>query len=98
MLPTQAALPLGSSPRAFLLRGGGRGAAGEEGGLEPTCVFHLGSHLNDSGDLLLLGGMYHHHCAASHTDHTAQLPQQVQTLSQEIGGKDGTAGGNGRTR
>lgn len=65
-------------------------------GLEPTCVFHLGSHLNDSGDLLFLGGVYHHHCAARHADDTAQLPQQVQTLSQEIGGKDGTARGNGR--
>lgn len=43
--------------------------------LKPTCVFHLGSHLCNSGDLLLFGGMYDHHCAASHTDHTAQFPQ-----------------------
>lgn len=64
--------------------------------LEPTCVFHLGSHLNYGGDLLFLRGVYHHHCAASHTDHTAQLPQQIQTLSQEVGGQDGTACGNGR--
>lgn len=69
------------TPSAFLLTGS----------LEPTCVFHLGSHLHDGGDLLFLGGVYHHHCATGHTDHTAQLPQQVQTLSQEIWGKDGTA-------
>lgn len=63
---------------------------------KPTCVFHLGSHLHHGIDLLFLGGVYYHHCAASHTDHTAQLPQQVQALSQEIRGEDGTARGGGR--
>lgn len=40
-------------------------------GLKPTCVFHLGSHLCNSRDLLLLGGMDDHHGASGHTDHTA---------------------------
>lgn len=80
MARTQSDLPRGSHPAP---------------GLEPTCVFHLGSHLHDGGDLPFLGGVYHHHGAAGHTDHTAQLSQQVQTLSQEMGGKDGTACGHG---
>lgn len=56
-----------------------------------TWLFQLKQHFIQSGDLLFLWGVYHHHGAAHEAQHAAQLSQQVEPLSQQIRRQDGTA-------
>lgn len=56
-----------------------------------TRLLQLGSHFLQSGHLLVLWGVDDHHSAAHQAQQAAQLPQQVESFSKQIGGKNGTA-------
>jgi len=56
-----------------------------------TWLFQFRQQFIQSGDLLILWGMYHHHGAAHEAEHAAQLSQQVEPFSKQIRRQDGTA-------
>lgn len=56
-----------------------------------TRLLQLGSHSLQSGDLLVLWGVDDHHSAAHQAQQAAQLSQQVEPFSEQIGGQNGTA-------
>lgn len=56
-----------------------------------TWLFQLRRHFVQSGDLLILWCVYHHHGAAHEAQHAAQLSQQVEPFSKQIRRQDGAA-------